>query len=120
MRPASSRRSRIAPLYSRHAPLGLRDRAPLRVRRRGLRVDGATVLDGPHRAGDRDSRRPKVIHHGGLVAGGLTRARPARHSRTLAIVAALAVAATAITHRDAPSATGAAADAVTILLGTPT
>jgi ABC-type oligopeptide transport system substrate-binding subunit len=52
------------------------------------------------------------------VAGRLTPARP-RHSRTLAIVAAVAVGATAIFHTDARPAIGAAPDEVTILLGTP-
>src|SRR4051812_25902336 len=108
------------PVYSGHAPLGLRDRPPLRLCRRWLRVDRATLPGGPDRAPDHRARRPKVSHHGGLVAGRLTPARPSRHSRTLAIVAAVAVAATAIVRVAPPPVVGAGSDdEVSILLGTP-
>jgi oligopeptide transport system substrate-binding protein len=83
-------------------------------------VDSTTVDGGPDRTPDRGARRPKVIYHGGLVAGRLTPARPHRHSRTLALVAAVAVAATTIVNAGPRPATAAGPDEVTILLGAPT
>jgi ABC-type transport system substrate-binding protein len=54
-----------------------------------------------------------------LVAGRLTSRRPSRHSRALAVVAALALAATTALNGGARSAAAAGTDEVTILLGSP-
>jgi ABC-type transport system substrate-binding protein len=54
-----------------------------------------------------------------LVAGRLTPRRPVRHTRTLAVVAALALAATTALNGSPRSAAAAGTDEVTILLGSP-